>query len=114
MTRVKRGVIKNKRRKNVLAAAKGYRFGRSKKEAMAREAIYHAGNHAFNDRRKKKGHFRGLWNVKIGAAAKTTGTSYSKFIGALKKQDIVLNRKMLAEIAETYPAIFDQIMAKAK
>ncbi len=106
--------MKNKRRKNVLTAAKGYRFGRSKKEAMAREAIYHAGNHAFNDRRKKKGDFRALWNIKINAGVRQEGLSYSKLIAALKKNGMVINRKMLAELAQSYPAVFKDIIAKVK
>ena len=114
MTRVKRGTIKNKRRKNVLTAAKGYRFGRSKKEAMAREALYHAGNHAFNDRRKKKANFRGLWNVQINAGVRAEGLSYSKLIDGLKKKNIALNRKMLAQLAGTYPEMFKQVVAKVK
>lgn len=114
MTRVKRGVIKNKRRKNVLAEAKGYRFGRSKKEAMAREAIYHAGNHAFNDRRKKKGVFRALWNVKINAGVRPLGISYSRLIDSMKKKNIVINRKMLAELAEFQPAVLKQVIEKVK
>src|SRR3989344_1921024 len=100
MTRVKRGTISLKHRRNVLKLAKGYRFGRSKKERQAKEAILHAGVHAFAHRRDKKGDFRRLWQIRIGAATKALGFSYSKFIGMLKKKNIELNRKMLSEIAQ--------------
>jgi len=110
MTRVKRGTISLKHRRNVLKLAKGYRFGRSKKERQAKEAILHAGVHAFAHRRDKKGDFRRLWQIRIGAATKALGFSYSKFIGMLKKKNIELNRKMLSEIAQNKPDIFEKIV----
>ncbi len=114
MARVKRGVIKTKHRKNVLARTKGFRFGRKSKKAVAREAIVHAGAHAFRDRKQKKRLFRGLWNIRMNAALRTNGTTYSKFIGALKKKNIPLNRKVLSEIAAQYPAAFTRIVEKVK
>jgi large subunit ribosomal protein L20 len=114
MTRVKRGTISLKRRRNILKLAKGFRFGRSTKEKQAKEALYHAGNHAFNDRRKKKNNFRQLWQTQIGAAVKEEGLSYSKFIDALKKKNIGLNRKMLAHLAEHEADTFKKIVAKVK
>lgn len=113
MTRVKRGTTSLKHRKNILRKAKGYRFGRSKKESQAKEALLHAGVYAFAHRRKKKGDFRQLWNVKINAAAREQGVSYSKFMDALKKKNIGLNRKILADLAEHNPEIFKRVMREA-
>ncbi|MCD8494730.1 MAG: 50S ribosomal protein L20 [Candidatus Pacebacteria bacterium] len=114
MSRVKRGTIANKRRKNVLKLAKGYRFGRSKKFRQAKEAILHAGNHAFAHRKDKKGDFRRLWTIKINAAVRAFGLSYSRFIDMLKKKDITLDRKVLADIAEHNPQAFENIVSEAK
>lgn len=114
MTRVKRGTISSKRRRNTLKQAKGYRFGRSSKERQAKEAIAHAGVHAFQHRRKKKRIFRRLWNVKINAASRANGLSYSKMIDKLKKEKIALDRKILAELAETKPEIFSTLIEKIK
>ena len=112
MSRVKRGTIANKRRRSTLEMAKGYRFGRSKKERQAREAIYHAQNHAFAHRRRKKGDFRRLWNIRLNAAVRPYGFSYSRFIDALTKKDIKLNRKMLSEIAVANPQAFERIVSQ--
>lgn len=112
MSRVKRGTISLKRRRKVLKQAKGYRFGRSRKERQAKEAIVHAGNHAFAHRKTKKRDFRRLWSVKINAAVRKHGLSYSKFIGLLNKKGIEVNRKMLAEMAEHKPESFDRIVEK--
>ena len=114
MSRVKRGTIQNKRRKNLLQLAKGYRFGRSKKFRQAREAVVHAYNHAFAHRKDKKGNFRRLWTVKINAALQPLGLSYSKFIGALNKKESTLNRKVLADIAENNPESFKRIVDQVK
>ncbi len=114
MSRVKRGTIKLKRRKNVLARTKGFRFGRSTKEAQAKEALAHAGQHAFAHRKDKKADRRRINQVKINAATRKTGISYSKFIGDLKKKGIMLDRKILAIIAEKHPSIFDKIIAQTK
>lgn len=114
MSRVKRGVIKNKRRKNTLLQTKGYRLNRRNKEAAAIDAIMHAGANAFEGRRDKKGDFRRLWNVRINAALHEQGASYSKFIGALKKKNIELDRKVLAEIADAHPEAFKRILAHSK
>ncbi len=114
MSRVKRGVISLKRRKNVLAMVKGYRFGRGTKERQAKEAIAHAGNHAFAHRKDKKSDFRALWNIKINAAVRPLGLSYSKFIDALNKKNIAINRKMLSEIAHSNPETFERIVNAVK
>jgi len=114
MTRVKRGTTSLKRRKKMLGLAKGYRNGRSTKEAQAHEAILHAGVHAFAHRRKKKGDFRKLWQVKINAGLRALGFTYSKFIGTLTKNEVGLNRKMLADIAENHPETFQRITEQVK
>ncbi len=114
MSRVKRGTISNKRRKNVLKQVKGFRFGRKSKERMANTAIRKAGQTAFRDRRNKKRNFRGLWHTKINAATRPLGMSFSKFIGSLHKNKIEIDRKILAEIAEKNPEIFAKIVERAK
>ena len=110
MARVKRGTMKNKRRKYILAQTKGYRFDRKSKERVAKEAIKHAGIHAFRHRRAKKREFRQLWALRINAAARPLGYSYSKLIGALKKANIELDRKSLAALAKDYPAAFEAVV----
>lgn len=110
MPRVKRGTTSLKTRRNVLKQVKGYRIGRSTKERQAREAIAHAGAHAFDHRRDKKGDFRRLWNVRINAAVRPLHFSYSTFIDALKKKEIGLNRKVLSEIAKDNPESFKRIV----
>lgn len=114
MTRVKKGVNALKSRKNILRKVKGYRFARSKKERAANEAIFHAGTYSFAHRRDKKGDFRRLWNVKISYALKPLGLSYSKFIPALKRKGIALDRKILADLAENSPAVFNKIVEAVK
>jgi len=112
MARVKRGVNKNKRRKNILAQTKGYRFARSKKERTAKEAIFHAGSYAFRHRKTKKRDFRNLWTLRINAEARRLGLSYSKLIGALKKSSVGLDRKSLAALAKDYPQTFERVIKK--
>lgn len=114
MSRVKRGVTANKRRKNVLKAAKGFRFARSKKEAAAKDALRHAGAYAFAHRRDKKGDFRKLFTVRLNAALREHGTSYSAFIGSMKKKGMALNRKVLSELAANNPTTFARVLAHAK
>ncbi len=114
MTRVKKGVNALKTRRNILRKVKGYRFGRSTKERQANEAIFHAGTYAFAHRRDKKGDFRRLWNVRISSALKPMGLSYSKFIGALSKKGIKLDRKILSDLAENHPAIFAKVVDAVK
>ena len=91
MTRVKKGVNALKTRRSVLRQVKGFRHGRSTKERAATEALFHAGSYAFAHRRDTKGDFRRLWNVRINAALRPLGFSYSKFIGILKKKNIALD-----------------------
>jgi large subunit ribosomal protein L20 len=103
-----------KHRRNVLKDAKGYRFGRSTKEREAKVAITKAGVNAFTHRRDKKADFRGLWQTRLSAGLAPYEISYSKFIGALKKKGILLNRKMLADLATTEPKIFETIVTLVK
>lgn len=110
MTRVKKGVNALKTRKNVLRKVKGYRFGRSKKERQANEAIFHAGTYSFAHRKDKKGDFRRLWNVRLSAILKENGLSYSRFISMLKNKNVVLDRKILSEIAGSQPDVFKAII----
>jgi large subunit ribosomal protein L20 len=112
MTRVKGGKTALKGRRNTLKMVKGYRFGRHSKERQAYDAIVHAGAHAFTDRRDKKGLRRRNFNVRINAGVRPLGISYSKFIGALKKQNILLDRKVLSILANENPTTFERIVKK--
>jgi large subunit ribosomal protein L20 len=114
MARVKRGTISNKSRRNVLKQAKGYRFARSKTEKLAKQAIWRAGNYAFAHRRRKKGDFRKLWTIRLNAAVRPLGFSYSRFIDALNKKNVGVNRKILSELAAQRPAIFETIVNHVK
>lgn len=114
MTRVKRGTTSAKHRRNVLAQVKGYRFGRSTKEIQANDAIAHAGAYAFAHRRDKKNVFRRLWTVKMNAALRPLGFSYSKFIDALKKKNIIIDRKIMADLAEHNPEVFANVVNEVK
>ena len=114
MSRVKKGVNALKTRRNILKQVKGYRFGRSTKERAAYEALAHAGTYSFAHRKDKKNDFRKLWILRMNAALREQGLTYSKFIGALTNKKIALNRKMLAEIAENHPETFKRIIEAAK
>ena len=114
MTRVKKGVNALKTRKNVLRRVKGFRYGRSTKEREAIEAISHAGVYAFAHRRDKKGDARRIWNVNISYALKEMGTSYSKFMGALKKKNVLLDRKILSILVKESPETFKKIVAMSQ
>jgi large subunit ribosomal protein L20 len=114
MPRVKRGVLHNKRRKNILKRTKGFAGGPKKLIAAAQTSDTKAGAHAYRDRRVKKRLARQNWDVRINAAARLNETSYSKLIGALKKQKINVNRKVLAQIAEQYPEVFKFIVNTVK
>lgn len=112
--RVKRGTAHVKRRKNLLKLTKGYRWGRKNKIKLARVAALKAGVHAYRDRKAKKRNFRRLWHIKINAGSRQHGLSYSKFMYALKKANLNLNRKMLAELAEHNPDAFAEIIKSVK
>ncbi len=111
MTRVKKGVHALKRRRSVLKQTKGFRHGRKSKERQAKDALLHAGAYAFAHRRDKKSHNRKLWNIKINAGARATGAvSYSKLMGGLKKKNILVDRKILADLAENHPESFARVL----
>ena len=114
MPRVKRGKTHVARRKRLLKKAKGYRWGRKKTIKLAKTAVLKAGAHAFHDRRYKKRTSRALWQIKINAAVREYGLSYSKFINLLKVNKIDLDRKVLAELADKQPEIFAKLVAEVK
>ncbi len=114
MPRVKRGKAHLKRRKRILAQTKGYMWGRKSKVTLAKVAILKAGKNAYRDRRLKKRDNRGLWQLRINAAARELGFSYSKLMGALKRADIRLDRKILADFAVNRPAVFKKVVEAAK
>lgn len=110
MPRVKRGIIAHKRREKILKYAKGFRWGRKSKERAAKEALIHAWSRAFRGRKEKKRTFRTLWNIKINAAARENGTTYKTFIAHLKVKNILLDRKILADLAEHKPKAFTAVV----
>ncbi len=114
MPRVKRGVRAKKRRKKVLKQAKGYQGGRSKLYRSAKEAVDRAVNYAYRDRRTKKRDFRSLWISRINAAARLNELSYSQLISGLKKAEVTIDRKLLAELAVSDPRVFSEIANVAK
>ena len=114
MSRVKKAVNALKFRRSLLKKTKGYRHDRSKKERAAWEAYVHAGKYSFAHRKDKKADFRALWNIRLNAAVRLHGLSYSKFIGAMTKKGIKLNRKMLTEIAAEHPESFARIVSQVK
>lgn len=114
MTRVKRSVAKRKRKKKIIKQAKGYKWSRKSKYRAAKEALMHAWTYAYRDRRTKKRDFRRLWQIRINAACREQGISYSKFINALKKNKIELDRKILADLAMNHPEVFKKIVEKVK
>jgi large subunit ribosomal protein L20 len=115
MSRVKRSVVSRARRKKVLKQAKGYYGARSRQFKVAKQAVIKAGQYAYRDRRQRKRQFRQLWVVRINAAAREHGLSYSRFIAGLKKAAIEVDRKVLADIAihekETFRALAEQAKA---
>lgn len=114
MPRVKRGVMHSKRRKNLLKTTKGFQRGRKKLIKLATTAAMKAGANAYKDRKIKKRTTRALWQIQLNAAVREFDLSYSKFIGALKKANIELDRKVLAELAKKEPKTFAKIVEKAK
>lgn len=114
MPRVKRGVTAHARHKKVLNAAKGYYGARSRTYRVAVQAVTKAGQYAFRDRKQKKRQFRQLWIVRINAASRQNGLTYSKFINGLKKASIEIDRKILSDIAIQDKATFVALVEKAK
>ena len=114
MARVKRGNVARKRRNKVLKLAKGFRGSHSKLFRTANQRVMKALTNAYRDRRKKKRDYRRLWIARINAAVRPHGLSYSRFIGALKKSEIGLNRKMLSQMAILDPEGFKAVVELAK
>ncbi|MUG97228.1 50S ribosomal protein L20 [Scytonema sp. UIC 10036] len=109
MTRVKRGNVARKRRKKILKLAKGFRGSQSTLFRTANQRVMKALRNSYRDRKKRKRDFRRLWITRINAAARLHGMSYSKLMGNLKKADVQLNRKMLAQLAVLDPASFSKV-----
>lgn len=114
MARVKRGVQARARHKKVLKEAKGYYGARRKVFRVAKQAVIKAGQYSYRDRRQRKRQFRQLWIVRINAAARECGLSYSRFMDGLNKADIEIDRKVLADLAVHDPAAFGALAEKAK
>lgn len=114
MVRIKRGKAAHKRRKHLLEHAKGFHWGRKSKYRAAKEALYHAWRYAYRDRKAKKREFRKLWNIQINAACRQQGINYSRFIAGLKKNKIELDRRVLSQLAQNNPQIFEKIVEKVK
>ena len=114
MPRVKRGVTARASHKKVIARAKGFRGRRNNVFRIANEAVMRAGQYAYRDRRNKKRDFRSLWIVRINAAAREHGLSYSVFMNGLKKAEIAVDRKVLADIAVMDKPAFSKFVEKAK
>ena len=114
MARVKRGVTAHARHKKILKLAKGYYGARSRVYRVAHQAVIKAGQYAFRDRRQKKRQFRALWIVRINAGARLFGLSYSRMMNGLKKANISLDRKVLADLAVHDIAAFGVVAEKAK
>ncbi len=114
MTRVKRGKTAHKKREKLLKHTKGFKWGRKSKERAAKEALLHAWTHAFRGRKEKKRDYRALWLTQINAASRTHGLTYSKLIAGLKKANILIDRKILADLANNEPEVFEKIVEKIK
>ncbi|WKD48458.1 50S ribosomal protein L20 [Microbulbifer spongiae] len=114
MARVKRGVEARRRHKKILKQAKGYYGARSRVFRVAKQAVIKAGQYAYRDRRVKKRNFRALWITRINAQSRVEGLSYSRLIAGLKKADITLDRRVLADLAVYDKAAFAAVVEKAK
>ena len=114
MARVKRGVMHAKRRRNLLKKVKGYKWGRKSKIKLAKIAATKAGVFSYKHRREYKRDMRGLWQIHINAGVRPLGITYSKFIDALKKKNIILDRKILSNLAQEYPKLLEAVVNKIK
>ena len=110
--RVKGGTTRTKRHKKILKATKGYRMTKSKLYRVAHEAYLHAGQYAYNDRQKKTSQIRKLWIKRINAASQQHGLKYSELMNKLKKSEIILNKKVLSDLALNHPKTFETIVKK--
>ncbi len=114
MVRVKKGKTAHKKRKRTLKETKGFRWGRKSKYKSAKEALMHAREYAYRDRRTKKREFRKLWQIQINAATRKLGMPYSRFIAGLKKKEVEIDRKILATLAKKHPQVFEKIVEEVK
>jgi len=114
MVRVKGGIQTQKRKGKLIKQAKGFKWTRNRCYRAAKQALMKAWSYAYRDRKVRKREKRQLWQIQIGAACRASGISYSKFMGNLKKNNIEVDRKILAEFANSNPEIFNEILAKAK
>lgn len=114
MARVKRGVTSHKRHKKLLSLAKGHRGGRSKLVKEAKQSVLHAGQYAYEGRKQRKRDMRKLWITQLNIALRTEGLTYSKFISDLKSKKILLDRKILAELAVNFPEDFKKLLTQIK
>ena len=114
MPRVKRGVVARRRHKKILKQAKGYYGARSRVFRVAKQAVTKAAQYAYRDRRQRKRQFRALWITRINAASRANGLSYSRLIAGLKKSDVILDRRVLADIAVHDKAAFTKVVETAK
>lgn len=114
MARVKRGVVARRRHKKILKQAKGYYGARSRVFRVAKQAVTKAAQYAYRDRRQRKRQFRALWITRVNAAARANGLSYSRFINGLKKANILLDRRVLADIAVHDKPAFSKVVEAAK
>lgn len=114
MARVKRGVVARRSHKKILKAAKGYYGARSRVFRVAKQAVIKAGQYAYRDRRTKKRNFRALWITRINAQSRVEGITYSRLIAGLKKANIALDRRVLADLAVHDKAAFGHVVTKAK
>ena len=114
MTRVKKGQTAHKHRKHLLKHAKGFKYGRKSKYKLAKDALRHAWTFSYRDRKVKKRDFRQLWQLQINEACRKKGINYSRFINGLKKKNIELDRKVLSQIIEYHPEVFEKIIDQVK
>jgi large subunit ribosomal protein L20 len=114
MARARKGAARTQARRKLLREARGFFGTKSRHKQQAKVALWRAGRYAWRDRRAKKRDFRGLWITRITAACKMRGTRYSLFINAIQKKGVLLNRKMLSQLAIEDPKTFDSLVAMAK
>ena len=114
MTRVKKGLSAHKHRRHLLKQAKGFKWGRKSKYKLAKDALIHAWTFSYRDRKVKKRDFRQLWQLQINAAARALGINYSRLINGLKKKNIEIDRKILAQLIEKHPEVFQKVVEEIK
>ncbi len=114
MSRVKRGTLHKKRRRNIIEYTKGFKWGRKSKLAAARQAMMKALSYSYRDRKAKKREARSLWNIRINAFCRKNGITYSRFINAMRDGNIAIDRKILSEFSVKHPHLFEAVLEKIK